>query len=960
MPAAPVPPSPARLSWRLWLVLLLLGASYPWAQWHGDASRLTREPNGYYGELTEAFLAGQLHLKAQPDPRLETLANPYNGEQGVPRLHDHVYFNRRYYLYFGTPPVFLVFAPFKLVTGYYLPDGMGTAVFGLLGFACGAWLLLRLKARLFPGLSEGWTIAGLTVWNFATHAQLISFSDTVYPVPINCAFLCLMAALACCDLAWERLPRRRWLVLAGVAWGLAIASRPNYLFSLGGYVVFLLGLLLRNRSLPPAERASPVRLLTAGILPVFLIGCALAAYNWVRFHSLTEFGTSYMMIAGDPRKLPVLSLANVPGGLYNTLFNPVHYTTYFPFALPLAKGTVVSSPLLLLILLLPWLWFRARPAERTFWRVGGTTLLLAAAGNHLTICMSQTQEYRYNVDYLPAAVLLSVLICWSLAHAFTGATTRLARAGRLALGFALLFTLGHALAGDAAMFNLPLRTPTLNRWLNYPTHWIETAVGYRYGTLRLEGRLPALPPGSLVPLVVTGRGNDILYLRYTGPNEVKFGFFHAGAGGAEGGAFPLDLARPHRFDVELGSLYPPTEHPLYANRPPREVKLLRQRVRVTVDDQVALETASDFYPTHPGDLLLGRNPNGILTGNARLDLSGLTVTRLGLPTQALVASYPLKPVRLEVSFPPFVHYKREPLISTGRRGAGDLLYVIYVAPNQLRLAHDSWGGSSVESWIINYEPGRVYSLEVDMGSLHPRPAGESGVARLQIQLDDQLILVATRPYHASDATELAFGYNANESTASYPLFTGQIRKITSLDQTSTAKRAAETAAKREYGTLRCAVQFPTDRTGVQEPLVVTGRTGKGDFIYVVYSGNNTIRLGYDHWGKGGPVSAPIPVDYQQTQLLEITMGSLLPPLDDDAAWKNLDPAARRQLAETVTIKLNGKVVLTAPASPYPATGEGEVTVGTNTIGGSTCEPLFSGRFLLSEWIMPAPPAAGTP
>jgi len=950
--APPPATSPRPLSWRIWLALILLGASFPWAQWRPGINRLSREPNGYYAELTEAFLAGQLHLKAQPDPRLENLANPYNGEQGIPRLHDHTYFNRRYYLYFGTTPVFFFFAPFRLITGFYPPDGMGTAFFGLVGFGFGAWLLLRLKAQLFPELGEGWVLAGLAVWTFATHAQLIAHSDSVYPVPINTAFACLTAASSCCLLAWEKPTRWRWLVLAGLAWGLAIAARPNYLFSLGGFVVFLLGVLLRNRNLPPAERRGAAGLLAAGILPVFLIGCGLAAYNWARFHRITEFGTTYMMIAGDPRKLPVLSLRNVAAGLHNTLLIPVDYSPYFPFAMPLAKGMLPTSPILLLILALPGLWFLSRPEERPFWRIGGTALFASAAGNHLSICMSQTQEYRYNVDYLPAAVLLTVLICWSLVRTLASFAGIKARAGRTVLALAIFVTLFHALATDVALLNLPTRAPRLCRWLNYPTHWIETAVGYRYGALRLQGRLPALAAGTVVPLVVTGRGNDILYLRSTGPGQAQVGFFHTGAGGPLGVPFRLDLGQSHLFDIDLGSLYPPTEHPVFANRPAREIKLLRQRVRVAVDGQVVLEGASDFYPTYPGDLRIGENPRGIFTGAGRFDAAGFTVERLGLPARPPVAAYPLKPVRLELTFPPFVHFKREPLISTGHRDAGDMVYVIYVGPNQLRFAHDSWGGSSVESWIVNYEPGRVYSLEVDMGSLHPHAAGERIQGHLRIQLDGVRIMAVPRPFHASDATELAFGYNAVESTATYPLFSGQIRKITPIDAISDSKL--------EYGAVRCAVQFPTDRIGRQEPLVVSGQPGAGDFVYVVYSGNDSIRLGFDHWNKGGPLTDPIPLDYHVTHLLEISMGSLMPPAENAAAWNGLGAEARRELLETVTVKLDGHVVLTHQSTNYPAKPE-EVSVGTNPIGGSTCDPLFTGRFLLSERIMPlATVPAGPP
>lgn len=930
-------------SWRILLALGLLGASFPWAQWQQGPSRLSREPNGYYAELTDAFLAGQLHLKAKPDPRLAALANPYAGDQGVPKPWDVSYYNNRFYLYFGTPPVFLLFAPFRLLTGFYLQDGIGTAFFGLIGFWLGASLLLHLRARLFPRLGEKWVISGLAVWCLAGHAQLLSHTNVVYTVPINCAFACLMAAVACGTLAWENPGRLRWLVLGGLAWALAIAARPNYLFSLGGWLVFLVGVIWRNHALPPGQRRRWLAQLVAACLPGLLVGAGLAAYNWARFHNITEFGVAYQLMSGDQRRFQSLDLSRVAGGLQRALLTPVDYTTYFPFADALGKGMLFVSPVLLLVVVLPGLWFFSRPEERPFWRVGGTALMLAAVGNLLTVGMLLTQEYRYFVDFLPAAVLLSVLIGWSLAQSLTAMSGRMARAGWVALGLTTGVTLFHAVGSNVGMMNLPQRAPGLSRWLNYPTHWIEQAVGYRYGPLRLHGRLPVHPAGTILPLVVTGRGGDILYVRYTGHDEVRFGLFHTGAGGPEAMPFTFDLAQAHDFEFDLGSLYPPSEHPLWAGRPAREIKLLKQRVRVLVDGRLALDSSCDFFPTHPADLLIGKNPRGLVTGSNDLDLSSFKLDRLGLPTQPPVAAYPLKPMRLELTFPPFVHRKREPLISTGRSGAGDLFYVIYVGPGRLRFAHDSWGGGNIESWDVPYEPGRAYSLEVDMGSLHPHPANARFEAELRIQLDGETLMVTTRPFNASDATELAFGYNACESSATYPLFTGEIRKITPID--------ALTTPPQQYGALRTAVQFPLVGSPRAEPLVVSGRPGAGDFIYVVYSSANSIRLGYDHWGVGGPLTDPIPVNYDEIHLLEISMGSLLPPVENDVAWDNLSPESRRQAMETVSIKLNGRVVLQQHSSTFPAQPR-EITIGSNPIGGSTCAQVFTGRVFVSERIPP--------
>lgn len=861
----------------------------------------------------------------------------------MPRPWDISYYQNRFYLYFSAAPVLLFFAPVRLLTGYYLPDGYATTCFGLAGFGLGAWFLLRQQRRLLPALADRWVIAGLGVWCFSSHAQALSHFGSIYMVPINAAFACLAAAIVCCQLAWEQPGRLRWLTAGGLAWGLAVACRPNYLFSLGGLLVFLLGVWWQNRLLPQERRHPLFTLGLAAGLPVLLIGGAMMAYNWARFGSVTEFGVSYQLLAGDQRNFASLAAGRLPLTILPTLLRPINYSTYFPFALPGTEGILWSSPLLLVLLALPWLWF-GRPAdERGFWRVTGSALLLAGVGNFATVCMLLTQEFRYHVDYLSAFVLLTVLAAWRL---IAGLPSLGGQVTRVVLGLAFAITLFHAAALNFVIIDLPQRAPAVARWLNYPGHWAEQAVGYRYGPLRMIGRLPPQAAGTAVPLVVTGRGQDVLYARHTGPGQIQIGFFHAGAGGPESPPIDFDPTQPHVFEIDLGSLYPPREHPLFTGRDPREVKILRKRVRVTVDGRVTLDGFCDFYPSHPFDVRIGENPAGLVTGPIRPTRPGFTVERLGLSTLPPVASHPLKPVRLELVFPPFVHFKREPLVSTGHAGAGDLLYVIFTGPNQLRFAHDSWGAGSIESRLVAYEPGRIYTLEVDLGSLHPLPAGAGAQGPLRIQLDGHSILSTSRPFHPSEATELAFGYNATESTAAYPLFTGQIRKITALDA------LAEPAP--QYGTLRGSVEFPADLRGSQEPLLVTGRTGAADVVYVAYAADGTLRFGYDHWGVGGPLSEPLALDRNQPHEVEISLGSLWPPLDDDVAWSGLAVERRRELLASVTIKVDGHLVLQHQGAAHPSRA-GEIALGANPVGASTCGPVFTGRFLRSERIPPGSP-----
>src|SRR5690606_5271289 len=63
----------------------------------------------------------------------------------------------------------------------------------------------------------------------------------------------------------------------------------------------------------------------------------------------------------------------------------------------------------------------------------------------------------------------------------------------------------------------------------------------------------------------------------------------------------------------------------------------------------------------------------------------------------------------------------------------------------------------------------------------------------------------------------------------------------------------------------------------------TGTPGAADFFYVQYLDERTIRLGFDHWGLGGPLSEPISIEPGEEQEIVIHFGSLLPPPDHPVA-----------------------------------------------------------------------------
>ncbi len=140
--------------------------------------------------------------------------------------------------------------------------------------------------------------------------------------------------------------------------------------------------------------------------------------------------------------------------------------------------------------------------------------------------------------------------------------------------------------------------------------------------------------------------------------------------------------------------------------------------------------------------------------------------------------------------------------------------------------------------------------------------------------------------------------------------------------------------------VRLDLRFPGSASGI-EPLLVTGEPGAQDFLYVYYAGPGLIQLGFEAMGHGGPVSAYLPVDRGASHVLDIDLGSFLPPADHPlmaAVPRGQRPAAY----PFIHVALDGATVLDAPAELHPV--RGRIRVGESPDEDSFGR-AFTGRIL---------------
>lgn len=123
---------------------------------------------------------------------------------------------------------------------------------------------------------------------------------------------------------------------------------------------------------------------------------------------------------------------------------------------------------------------------------------------------------------------------------------------------------------------------------------------------------------------------------------------------------------------------------------------------------------------------------------------------------------------------------REPLLTTGMTGAGDILYVEYLSKNKIIIGFDHWGSGGARSEPITIDPNKVYNLEISLGSFYPNAPldlNNNLLKLLKVKLDNKIILKSIANFHETTDEEILVGENRIGGTYSVPKFLGEIVEV---------------------------------------------------------------------------------------------------------------------------------------------------------------------------------------
>ncbi len=927
--------SPWFLSVAAALLLAAIASFYLWTAapartpFMGEQAR-----SSYYNLLTAGLLKGQLALDVPDDPVLAASDDPYNPANRIGRgMHDASYYKGKFYIYFGVTPVLILFLPFRLLTGTFLAENYAVAVFAFVGLMA-AWILFRDVVRRYLSSTPAWIqLLALACLGLGTMIPPLLRRPHMWEVTIACAYALFMLTLW---LVWQALHRARpgrWLGAASLTMGLAIGARPVYLLAA---VVLLVPLF------EPAKRlglrfwrdASWRRLARAALIPISVVGAGLCLYNYLRFESPFEFGQTYQLSGAEEGKLDHFSLRYVPFNLQVYLLSVPGLSWYFPFLTTISPPPVpagqfgIENPYGMLPGM-PWVLFAAatllfalrRRDTLSHWCFGVGTAALLTLG--LILCFGGTTG-RYQVDFTPAIVLLAAIgISWWTHQAKRGLGRWLiGLAGTVlalwSVGFNILISFQHNRLLQQEHPELYQRVATR---FNHLSAWIAKSGQRVDGPVSLQVIFPAELKQNSEVLVATGHEflSDFVYVQKLGNQQVRFGFEHASRGGFRGEAISVTPGQTYTLVVQMGSLHPPLAHPVYANLSAAEIAARTDYVHVTLDGRTVLSGKVEFYDSSGSFSVGTTGPN---RPRSLADFSGQI---LGW---TLVDPIPIPPTpavsgRLQLSFtlPPFSSPRAFPLLSTGVRTQGDIVYVRQIDAQTFAIGHDHWGGGGDESAPIRSPAGERIDVEI----FHPALAAGVGPGPLMVTRNGAPLLTSSRAVHPSTPADVAIGWNKIGSISAEIEFSGDLWSTEWIDWEALRTYPAS-------DTLRLRFTLPPFSRAQGYPLVSSGKTGAGDLVFIRHLDATHFLVGHDYWGGGGTIGEPIPFDPAQPFDLEITY----------------PPAAPGEPGTPLVIKWNGRVILEGRDPFYPSRPH-EIVVGRNKIGASNSEREF-GPGLSSEWL----------
>ena len=286
-----------------------------------------------YIKQYDALSKGRLDLDINVDERLDTLVNPYDWDlrstQNVSSSWDHSYYNGKYYCYFGVVPVFTVYAPYYHITGMMPCDETVTSILMLEALLFLFLTAVKLTKLFIPRCSLMGLLSGLIMLGLGSGVVSLCVFSAMYTIAILSALANMFAVIFFSLCAYDtKRPKIKYLCLAlsGIFAVLCAGSRVTTALMLLCVVPLYFAILRDNALKIKAKLISVISF----AVPLLAGAASLMWFNYARFGSVFEFGSTYQITVSDVAANKI-SLSRLPSALYHIFLQELSVEGNFPY-----------------------------------------------------------------------------------------------------------------------------------------------------------------------------------------------------------------------------------------------------------------------------------------------------------------------------------------------------------------------------------------------------------------------------------------------------------------------------------------------------------------------------------------------------------------------------------------------------------------------------------------------------
>lgn len=284
-------------------------------------------------EIVDAFENGQVDLLQEPSSELMAMENPYDwsarNAEGVNYAWDHVYYEGKYYSYYGVAPVLTLFLPYHKLTGNYFANDMAVWIFSCIGLVFLGLTYLAIVKRWLRSVPCGCIIGGFIVLLSACGIWYSVGRAIFYEIAVSSGFMYLTAGayfLITANILSKGNISLWRTVLCSLFLGLAVLSRPT----LAVYAICAAVFLVMSVKRSSDSTKGRIAYIFSAVIPIGILGGFQMWYNYARFGSPFDFGIKYSLTINDfvNSQFHLIFMLIV---VYNFIFAVPGFITDYPY-----------------------------------------------------------------------------------------------------------------------------------------------------------------------------------------------------------------------------------------------------------------------------------------------------------------------------------------------------------------------------------------------------------------------------------------------------------------------------------------------------------------------------------------------------------------------------------------------------------------------------------------------------